>query len=47
LSCNPVTQARDFQKLQKAYTVKHHQGYNFFPHTPHTEYLIILQRTYI
>jgi len=45
LSCNPVTQARDFQKLQQAYSVKHHQGYNFFPHTPHTEYLIILHRT--
>ena len=45
LSCNPVTQARDFQKLQQVYTITKHQGYNFFPQTPHIEYLIVLSRT--
>lgn len=42
LSCNPVTQARDVALLASAYGVKHHQGYNFFPHTPHIEHLVVL-----
>lgn len=42
LSCNPVTQARDIAKLAKVYGIKAHRGYNFFPHTPHIEHLVIL-----
>lgn len=42
LSCNPVTQARDVARLAEKYGVKAHQGYNFFPHTPHIEHLIVL-----
>lgn len=44
LSCNPVTQARDVSLLQEKYEITHHQGYNFFPRTPHIENLVILDR---
>ena len=42
LSCNPTTQARDVALLAAAYGIAHHQGYNFFPRTPHIEHLIVL-----
>jgi 23S rRNA (uracil1939-C5)-methyltransferase len=42
LSCNPVTQARDVARLAEKYGIRHHQGYNFFPRTPHIEHLIVL-----
>lgn len=42
LSCNPVTQARDVALLGEKYGVRHHQGYNFFPRTPHIEHLVVL-----
>ena len=42
LSCNPVTQARDVARLAEAYGIKAHQGYNYFPHTPHIEHLVVL-----
>lgn len=42
LSCNPVTQARDAARLAEKYGVRAHKGYNFFPHTPHIEHLIVL-----
>ncbi len=42
LSCNPVTQARDVARLAEKYGVRAHQGYNFFPRTPHIEHLVIL-----
>lgn len=42
LSCNPVTQARDVALLAEAYGIRSHQGYNFFPRTPHIEHLVIL-----
>jgi 23S rRNA (uracil1939-C5)-methyltransferase len=42
LSCNPVTQARDTALLGEKYGIAHHQGYKFFPRTPHIEHLIIL-----
>ena len=44
LSCNPVTQARDVSLLQEKYKIVHHQGYNFFPRTPHIEHLVILDK---
>jgi 23S rRNA (uracil1939-C5)-methyltransferase len=42
LSCNPVTQARDVARLGELYGVNSHRGYNFFPHTPHIEHLVVL-----
>lgn len=42
LSCNPVTQARDVARLAEKYGIKAHRGYNFFPHTPHIEHLVVL-----
>ncbi len=42
LSCNPVTQARDVALLAETYGIAHHQGYNFFPRTPHIEHLVVL-----
>lgn len=42
LSCNPVTQARDIALLAEKYGIRHHQGYNFFPRTPHIEHLVVL-----
>ncbi len=44
LSCNPVTQARDVALLATKYGTLHHQGYNFFPRTPHIENLVVLQK---
>lgn len=44
LSCNPVTQARDVARLLEAtpYHIVRAGGYNFFPHTPHIENLVVL-----
>lgn len=42
LSCNPVTQARDVQKLLEKYDITYQRGYNFFPRTPHIEHLMVL-----
>ena len=44
LSCNPVTQARDVALLSENYRIVHHQGYNFFPRTPHIENLVVLDK---
>ncbi len=44
LSCNPVTQARDVARLAEVYGIRHHQGYNFFPRTPHIEHLVVLDK---
>ena len=44
LSCNPVTQARDVALLQQHYRIVHHRGYNFFPRTPHSEHLVVLDK---
>ena len=42
LSCNPVTQARDISLLLLNYEIVSHRGYNYFPRTPHTENLVVL-----
>ena len=42
LSCNPATQARDIKLLLEKYKIKSVQTFNFFPHTPHIENLIVL-----
>ncbi len=44
LSCNPATQARDIKNLLKNYKIQDIQTFNFFPHTPHIENLVILQK---
>lgn len=44
LSCNPVTQARDIEKLLAGYRIADSAGYNFFPRTPHIENLVVLER---
>ena len=44
LSCNPVTQARDVASLQQRYRIAWHRGYNFFPRTPHSEHLVVLDK---
>lgn len=42
LSCNPITQARDLALLTQKYKIELCQPFNFFPHTPHIENLVIL-----
>ncbi len=42
LSCNPATQARDIKILSTKYRIKNITPFNFFPHTPHLENLVIL-----
>ena len=43
LSCNPQTQARDFKELKENYQIDFYKVYNFYPHTPHSESLMILR----
>ncbi len=43
LSCNPITQARDFYYLKSYYDVLGFFGFDFYPHTPHIESLLIMQ----
>ncbi|MBR5046554.1 class I SAM-dependent RNA methyltransferase [Candidatus Saccharibacteria bacterium] len=42
LSCNPATQARDTKLLLEKYHIDKIKTFNFFPHTPHIENLIVL-----
>lgn len=42
LSCNPATQARDVSLLLEKYHITTIKTYNFFPHTPHIENLVVL-----
>ena len=42
LSCNPATQARDVKILLEKYHIENIKTFNFFPHTPHIENLIVL-----
>jgi len=44
VSCNPATQARDLQLLDKAYKVKEVQPVDMFPHTPHVENVVLLEK---
>ena len=42
LSCNPETQARDYSALAEVYSIVLIHGFDFYPQTPHSESLIVL-----
>lgn len=44
ISCNPLTQARDFNEIKGCYEISFSKTYNLFPHTSHIEHLIFLKR---
>lgn len=44
VSCNPATQARDLQLMDSDYRVAEVQPVDMFPHTPHVENVVLLER---
>lgn len=44
ISCDPATQARDWQLLRQAYTCRAWQLHDFYPQTAHVESLLVLDR---
>ena len=44
VSCNPATQARDLEVLTRDYRIAHIQPVDMFPHTPHVENVVLLER---
>lgn len=44
VSCNPATQARDLMGLDAKYKVVEVQPVDMFPHTPHVENVVLLER---
>lgn len=44
VSCNPATQARDLQMMDADYRVAAVQPVDMFPHTPHVENVVLLER---
>ena len=44
VSCNPATQARDLQAMDSLYKVADVQPVDMFPHTPHVENVVLLER---
>ena len=46
VSCNPATQARDLQLMDEKYKVAAVQPVDMFPHTPHVENVVLLERRY-
>lgn len=44
VSCNPATQARDLQLLDKEYKITAVQPVDMFPHTQHVENVVLLER---
>ena len=44
VSCNPATQARDLSMMDADYRVVEVQPVDMFPHTPHVENVVLLER---
>ena len=44
VSCNPATQARDLQLMNSQYRVSAVQPVDMFPHTPHVENVVFLEK---
>lgn len=44
VSCNPATQARDLEMLCEAYKIVKIQPVDMFPHTPHVENVVMLEK---
>ena len=44
VSCNPATQARDLEMLCEQYDILEVQPVDMFPHTPHVENVVLLER---
>ena len=44
VSCNPATQARDLQVLDSHYYVARYRPVDMFPHTAHTENVLLLRK---
>lgn len=44
VSCNPATQARDLQLMDTLYRVARVQPVDMFPHTPHVENVVLLEK---
>ena len=44
VSCNPATQARDLAAMDKQYRVAEVQPVDMFPHTPHVENVVLLEK---
>ena len=44
VSCNPATQARDLEILTQDYRISRIQPVDMFPHTPHVENVVLLER---
>lgn len=44
VSCNPATQARDLEVLSSDYRIRKVQPVDMFPHTPHVENVVLLER---
>ena len=44
VSCNPATQARDLSLLDTKYKVVAVQPVDMFPHTPHVENVVLLEK---
>ncbi|MFH0891706.1 MAG: methyltransferase [Candidatus Falkowbacteria bacterium] len=44
ISCNPLTQARDFALFKKKYRARHWRLFDLYPQTPHMESVIIMEK---